>query len=306
MFGTGDLAAFDFSGKPLWARNLGKDYGRFSIQWLYGSSPLLYKDHLYVEVCQRGGSGGKSDHQSYILCLDPMTGSNIWRHIRPTDSEEESQEAYTTPVPSEETGHTEIIVLGGGYVTGQDPNTGEELWRGGGIVNLQHRGDSRTVPSPLVADGLVFVNGPKRNPLLAYRDGGHGDITSSGLVWTYKKYPTDCPTPLFYQGKLFVLDGDKQMLACLDPKTGQPQWQQSLGVREIFRASPTGADDKIYCYSEYATAVVLSAADGHVISTISMDDQKTELSHSTIVAAQGCLFVRTPQRLYCIAKKQKT
>jgi outer membrane protein assembly factor BamB len=308
MFGTGDLAAFDFSGRQLWTRNLGKDYGRFSIGWLYGSSPLLYKNRLYIEVCQRGnsqGSDSKSDHASYILCLDPLTGTNIWRHIRPTDAEEESQEAYTTPMPSEQTGHTEIVVLGGGYVTGQDPDTGEELWRGGGLVNLQHRGDSRIVPSPVIADGLVFVNGPKHNPLLAYRDGGHGDITSSGLAWSYDDFPTDCVTPLLYQGKLFVLDGDKQMMVCLDPKTGQTQWKKSLGIREIFRASPTGADDKIYCFSEYATAVVLSAADGHVLSTIPMDDQKTELSHSTIVAAQGCLFVRTPGRLYCIGKRQK-
>ena len=29
LFGTGDLAAFDFSGKQLWARSLTKEYGRF-------------------------------------------------------------------------------------------------------------------------------------------------------------------------------------------------------------------------------------------------------------------------------------
>src|ERR1700722_17723074 len=38
MFGTGPVVAFDFSGKQLWARDLAKEYGKFSIQWLYGSS----------------------------------------------------------------------------------------------------------------------------------------------------------------------------------------------------------------------------------------------------------------------------
>jgi hypothetical protein len=33
-------------------------------------------------------------------------------------------------------------------------------------------------------------------------------------------------------------------------------------------------------------------------------DQSDEgLSHSTIAAAQGCLFVRAPGHLYCIGKK---
>jgi hypothetical protein len=77
-------------------------------------------------------------------------------------------------------------------------------------------------------------------------------------------------------------------------------------VREIFRASPTGADGKIYCFSERATAVVMSAADGKVLQTIAMGEgaQTDEgRSHATIAAAQGCLFARAPGRLYCIGKK---
>jgi outer membrane protein assembly factor BamB len=308
MVGTGELAAYDFSGKQLWARHLSREYGRFSIQWLYGSSPMLYKNRLYIEVLQRCPESGddapagddKPKRESFILCLDPQSGTNIWRHVRPTDAEGESQEAYSTPMPDECPSGTEIVVAGGDYVTGNDAQTGVELWRGGGLRNFRHLGDSRLVPTPLLADGLVIVNGAKRNPMLAFRDGGQGDITASGLAWTYKEYPTDCVTPLFYQGKLFELDGDRQMMVCLDPKTGQAQWQKPLGNREIYRASPTGADGKIYCFSENATAVVMSAADGQVLATINMDEGQ---SHATIAAAQGCLFVRTAQNLYCIGKK---
>jgi outer membrane protein assembly factor BamB len=300
MFGTGDLAAFDFSGKQLWSRSLTKEYGRFVLNWLYGSSPLLYKDRLYIEILRRVPG------DSFILCLDPQTGTNIWRHVRPTDAIQESQEAYSTPMPSECGGKTEIIVVGGDYVTGHDAATGEELWRGGGLRNFQHRPDSRLVPSPLVADGLVYVCGAKRNPFLAFRDCGSGDITTDGLAWKYSDYSTDCVTPLLYQDKLFMLDGDKQMVVCFEPKTGKVNWKQHLGIHEIFRASPTGADGKIYCLSEYATAVVLSADDGHILSTIKMGeaDQTDEgLSHATIAAAQGCLFIRSPAHLYCISKK---
>jgi len=53
LFGTSDLAAFDFDGKELWKRNLGKDYGKFAIMWIYGSSPLLFGGRLYIQVLQR-------------------------------------------------------------------------------------------------------------------------------------------------------------------------------------------------------------------------------------------------------------
>lgn len=300
LFGTGDLAAYDFSGKPLWARSLTTEYGPFIINWLYGSSPMLYKGRLYVEVLRR------LPGESFLLCLDADTGSNIWRQARTTDAIRESQEAYSTPMPGECGGRTEIVVAGGDYVTGHDAATGEELWRGGGLRNFQHRPDSRLVPSPLLADGLVFVCGAKRNPFLAFHDCGKGDVTTNGLAWSYSEYSTDCATPLFYQDKVFMLDGDKQMMVCLEPATGKVKWQQSLGVREIFRASPTGADGKIYCFSERATAVVMSAADGKVLQTIAMGEgaQTDEgRSHATIAAAQGCLFARAPGRLYCIGKK---
>ena len=74
---TGDLAAFDFDGKVLWQRNLGKDYGKFSINWIYGSSPLLYAGRLYIQVLQRSpappdypGIGSTTgDRESYLLAL---------------------------------------------------------------------------------------------------------------------------------------------------------------------------------------------------------------------------------------------
>src|SRR5207247_2286597 len=50
MTGTGILKAFDFNGTEKWSRDIQKDYGRFGLNWGYGSSPLLYGDALYVQV----------------------------------------------------------------------------------------------------------------------------------------------------------------------------------------------------------------------------------------------------------------
>ena len=67
MTGTGVLKAFDFNGAEKWTRDIPKDYGRFGLNWGYGSSPLLFHDALYVQVLH----GMKTD--------DPSNGKELWR-----------------------------------------------------------------------------------------------------------------------------------------------------------------------------------------------------------------------------------
>ena len=304
LFGTGDLAAIDFDGKTLWSRNLAKDFGRFSIMWLYGSSPLLYRDRLYVQVLQREvpdeyphALDNRPQRDSYLLCIDARTGKDLWRHVRDTDAIKEAHEAYSTPIPVDSGGQSEIIVAGGNYVTGHDPETGIEFWRCGGL-NTRNEPWWRLVTSPVVADGLIIASAPRGDPVLAIRRGGKGLITDTHLAWKFTEAPTDCATPLYYGGKLFVLDGDKQIMTCLDPKTGEKVWQGNVGVRDIFRASPTGADGKIYCVSERGTVVVLEAGTGFkILSTIQMGEEPCRAS---IPVAGGRLFIRTAENLYCI------
>lgn len=155
----------------------------------------------------------------------------------------------------------------------------------------------RTVPSPVAGAGMIFACAPKKEPVFAIKSGGKGTVTPA---WKFEEFPSDCVTPLFYQEKLFVLDGDKQMMTCLEPKTGKKIWQGNLGVREIFRSSPTGADGKIYCLSERGTVVVLDAGkEFKILSTIRMGEEPIR---SSIAVADGNLFIRTAENLYCVGK----
>src|SRR3954468_11817430 len=107
LFGTGDLVAFDMEGAQLWRRNLQTDFGQWSYQWLYGASPLLYKGKLYVQVLHRNvppgewraPNPGEKQNESYLLAVNPETGADLWRVVRPTEAKVESQEAYSTPIP---------------------------------------------------------------------------------------------------------------------------------------------------------------------------------------------------------------
>jgi outer membrane protein assembly factor BamB len=310
LYATGDLAAYDFQGQELWRRNLGAESGKLAFMWLYGASPLIWDGTLYVQVLQRspvpadypGQTDGGGERQSFLLALDPQTGKNRWKQLRVTDAEVESKESYATPIPHvAPDGKKQLLVVGGDCLTGHDPATGEELWRGFGI-NRKKGQFMRVVTSPVSVGGLAIASGPKKEQMIAFRTDMKGDITERGAAWSFdeKKTPDVC-TPAVYEGKLFVLDGDSQTLTCFKPATGEKLWQGQLPERTTIRSSPTLADGKLYVLNEKGTVIVCSAGDEFkVLGTIPMGD--TEGSRSSIAVANGQLFIRTTQNLYCVGK----
>lgn len=291
MTGTGVLKAFSFEGKELWARNIQADYGRFGLNWGYASSPLLYKDALFVQVLH----GMKTDDPSYVLRIDKKTGKTVWRIERPTEAIRESPDSYTTPALLEYDGKTEIVITGGDVVTGHDPETGEELWRGKGL-NPQNRPFYRIVASPIVKDGLIYA--PTRvRPLLVFRAGGRGDISESHLVWSTRNGP-DVPTPVT-DGKYFYIVNDRGILWCLDAKTGEEVWGKKRVRPGTYSASPVLADGKIYVTSEDGvTTVVKAGPEFEVLAENELDDYTL----SSPAISNGQIFLRTASYLYSIGK----
>lgn len=303
MFGTGDLAAYEVTGKELWKRRLASEYGTFAVLFLYGASPLLHDGRLYVPLLQRHppsyghARDDKPDRQSWLVCLEAATGRTLWAAERPTTAPEEAMEAYTTPVPLPGDGGTQILLSGADCVTGHDALSGEELWRYGGL-NARKNPGGRIVPSPVAMPGRVFACGPKREVLVALSTSAGRLPDADRVLWRQTQFVPDVCTPLLYQGRLFVLDGDRQVLTCYRPETGELVYQGRLGVREIFYSSPTGADGKIYCLSEEGTVVVVSAGDGfEVLGRVPMGEGPCRAS---VVAAGGDLFIRTAKNLYCV------
>jgi outer membrane protein assembly factor BamB len=298
MTGNGVLTAFDMDGKEIWKRKLQDDYGNFGLNWGYGSSPLLFDSKLIVEVLH----GNNTDDPSYLVAIDGATGKNVWRIERPTDAVRESPDAYTTPMVLRVGGQTQIVVLGGDYVTGHDPATGEEIWRGGGL-NPSKQGNYRTIASPLIEGGLIYVSAPqKRMPVLAFRAGGKGDITETHLAWRWDEPGApDVPTPVC-DGTLLYLIGDRGTATCLDAKTGARVWgPERLNIGADISSSPLLADGKIYVTGENGTTAVIAARpEFKSLATNPLDGSFTL---SSIAVSGQQLFLRTSTHLYCIGSK---
>jgi len=300
FFGNGDLVAYDLDGKKMWAINIQKKFGDFGFQWTFSSSPTLYKDMVIMQILQRDTPvHGRGGGESYVLALHADSGKVIWKVIRKTKAIVESRESFATPIPYDNNGREEIIIKGGDILTGHDPKDGKELWRWG-TWNPNHKEQWwRVVPSPVVGNGVVLACAPKRAPVYAVSlNKNKADLT---WVSDERKATSDVPTPLFYQGKFYVLNDANALLTCMEPKSGEVLWSTRLNRSAKWRASPTGADDKIYCINHNGHIAIVNPKNGKIINTIEMGDND-RFVRATIAVAHNNLFIRTGSKLYCIGK----
>ncbi len=316
LFANAIAACYDFEGKELWKRDLSETHGSFATQWTYGSSPLLDEGKLYIQVLQRNetfdfqgfqkGTPGK-DMASYILALDPATGKDLWKVTRPSDAVSESLEGFSSPVCHTFNGQRLLLIVGGDCITGHDAATGKELWRWG-TWNTEKIGHWRLVPSVVAGEGIALACAPKKNPIYGIKLGGSG---TAEVAWVSepKEASSDVSTPAFYEGRFYVLDSDRRTLSSLDPKTGKVFWVGELGSKAKFEGSPTVVDGKVYM-SNFWGDVYVAKAGGDAFELLSVNSMgngskpngDASSVRSSISAANGCLFIRSHDKLYCVGQ----
>ena len=136
--------------------------------------------------------------------------------------------------------------------------------------------------------------------LRAYRLGGSGDLTESGLLWKYSKSLPNVPSPLFYRGVLYLLK-EGGIFTSLDPSTGEVHKQARVaGALGDYFASPVAADGNIYLTGENGKAAVLQAGAQWEVRRV---NDLGDGSRSTPAIVDGKLYFRTYGTLYCFAEK---
>ncbi len=305
LYGEGTLVGFDFDGKELWSRNIEKEYGNLALQFGYSSSPVLCDGKLFITVIRRDRPyrepRAEGPLDSFLAALDPATGQTLWKQPRKTDAFDEGMETYSTPIPFLRDGKVELLTTGGDFITAHDPATGAELWRFEYWTRKVR--DSRIIPSPVTGAGLIFGTRHKHKGIFALEppadDGGRGRI-----LWEFDEAAPDCSTPLFYEGRLYVLDGLKRkIVTCFDPRTGEQVWQGRLPGNRPWWASLTAGDGKLYCINEDGGIVVLQAGGSEFSVLFETTIEEPDIQ-SSIAIADGHLFIRTAENLYCIGRRE--
>ncbi len=209
IFPTGDLAAFDLTGTPLWSESLGVPDNHYG----HASSLITYANLLIVQWDQNANAR--------LLAYDVAGGRPVWRTPRDVIS-------WASPLIADTGARSELIVTNSRAVAGYDPGTGAELWRSdclGGEMG----------PSAAFADGLVFVAND-RAKAAAVRPGGQ-------VVWEYRNELPDTASPVAAGGLVFLATSYGP-LVCLDAQSGAELWKQELP--DGFYASPIVVGERLY------------------------------------------------------------
>ena len=146
-FKSGRVAALTMAGKKVWELNLQDKYGKDTLWWDEGTSPILAGGFVVVAVMQTEGG-------SYMVGLEKNTGDVAWKVDRNFDVAAESGDSYTTPLVMEIDGQETIVTWGADHLTGHDPSNGKLLWSCGGF-NPGKTKFWRVISSPAATDGIV-------------------------------------------------------------------------------------------------------------------------------------------------------
>jgi outer membrane protein assembly factor BamB len=293
-FGNGLLAAYDYDGKQLWARNLADDYGKYTIWWGHANSPVIYRN-LVISVCMQDSLADLPAHaakpaKSYVVAHDLASGRMRWFVERKTAAKGEECDSYTTSVFYTEGESTRMVVMGGNELTAYDPGNGKEVWKLPKLVG------GRTVTGPTIGEGKVYTTIGMRGPMLAVKLGSEGVLERSNVAWEHRKGTSDTCCPVVWENYLFTVTDDG-IARCFDANVGAVKWERRL--KGEYKASPVAADGRIYFLNTRGLMTVVTATQRYEKLAESQIDDDTVASPAV---SDGRIYIRGKKRLYAVER----
>lgn len=294
VFGNGNIAKVDWSGKVKWVNNDVDFYSRHGL----GASPLLVGNTLIMpydgsnRVPQAGQWPNNSREErigwqipwdkAELLAVDIQTGKTIWRAKRGM-----SRIAHVSPNLAVVNGKRQVISPAGDVIQGFDPENGNLIW------TARSQGEGVT-PGFAVGDGLVFTaSGFEKSTIRTVRLGGRGNVTKTHIAWEQRKgVPTESSL-LYISPRLYAVNGG--VVTCYQGQTGKILWQERIGGQHS--ASPIYVDGRIYWLSESGTTTVLQS--GPEFKILARNPLRGHFQASPAVS-NGNLLLRSDKMLYCI------
>jgi outer membrane protein assembly factor BamB len=280
-FESRGIYAYDMRGTLVWQKDLGDK--RMRSTFGEGSTPALYGNRLVIVWDHQG--------ESFITVLDKRTGEEVWRQPR------KEIDTWFTPLVVDVNGKAQVITGAMNQIQSYDLETGAVVWHTSGLT-------MNPIPSPVAEGGMVILmSGFRGNSLKAiHLAQAKGDITGTpAIAWTLARDTPYVPSPLLYDGVLYVLKSNNGILSVFDAKTGTPHYalQRLDAVPNVF-ASPVGAAGRVYIPGREGDTVVLKHGPAFEVLAVNSLDDGFDASPALV---DGEIYLRGYKALYCIAEK---
>lgn len=285
--GSAGLLCYDFSGKELWK----KDLGKFLHIWGTASSPVLHGENVLL-WCGPG-------ERQFLIALKKTTGEEVWRHEEPGGKSGLKKEdgswvgSWSTPVIAKIGGQDQIVLSVPKQVKGFDPKTGKELWACDGLGTLVYT-------SPVVSANGEYVAAFSGygGPALGVKTGGTGNITNARL-WHHTKNNPQRIGSAVVLGEYAYLINEPGLASCFNLKTGEDIWKQERLTSTTW-GSLVHAADRLYVTNTTGETVVLKADPKlEVLAKNRLPDRVL----ASIAIADGEILIRGYKFLWCIGGK---
>lgn len=288
-FKSGAFAALDLDGKVRWQLNLVDQWGKDTLYWDYGSSPVLTRKDVIVTVMHAGSN-------SCVAAFDKLTGVMHWRVSRVFKTALEGDHSYATPSVFTEQGREAILVWGGEHLSAHDAANGETMWVCGNF-NPKAVQLWPAVASPLIVDDMAIVPYARGETLHGIKLGGRGDVTATHRAWLREKNGAFVPTPSEYKGLVYVLR-DEGQVECINPTNGATVWHDAFPKESTkYYSSPLIANGLLYASREDGV-VHVAKVEGkfEVLATNNFSEQVI----ASPVPVAGRVLFRSDKALYCV------
>jgi outer membrane protein assembly factor BamB len=286
-FKSGTLAALDHSGKLRWNTNLQKRWGKDTLYWDLGTSPVTTEKNVIAAVMHKG--------ESFVAAFSKESGDLNWKVARNYKTPVEADHSYATPIVIQHRGKTAILVWGAEHLTAHADTDGKLLWSCGDF-NPTAKRNWVAVSSPVIIGNQVVVPYGRGSRLHGVKLGGSGDVTATHRTWLREDTGTFVPSPAAYQGKAYLVR-DKGEVECVDPTNGKTVWEGRFPKhRAKYYASPTIANGRLYANREDGVVFVAQIDKGFKLLS---ENNLGERIIASPVPVDGRLLIRGEKHLFC-------
>ena len=267
IFGTGDMACYDFDGNLVWGRNLGVPVNHYG----HASSLIAFEDKVYVQM--------DDSEQPRLMALDAATGEEVWNTGRKKIS-------WASPACAQTPFGFQLILASELDVDGYNPQTGALLWTQEGL-------DGEVAPSPAISGDVVFVAN-EYAMATAVRLSAAGEAIASEIIWQWEESLPEVASPTSSDEHFYIATSLGEII-CLDKESGEEVWLHEFD--QGFYSSPVRVGDRIYAVDLQGTMHIFGTGkEFELIGSLDLG----EPVYATPAYLDKRMYVRTERQLMCI------